>query len=183
MKVNESPRPRREAAVGSGGALPRWDCPTFVSRKTTTEEKDLSPAPRARWGFVREVSPYSSQLGRCPIGRGGVWGCVIALQTPLQFRYPAPRGECESSPQSRLNCALPLGAGAWGGVGSCLGVSQRVPLGVPSRRCVVLRVSPTIALEASHPPRPIGLCPARPQNLPLLVPSSAGRLLRCVRLP
>ena len=41
---------------------------------------------------------------------------------------PAPRGECESSPQSRLNCALPLGAGALGRASAFL---QRARLGLP----------------------------------------------------
>ena len=43
-------------SVGSGGALPRWDCPTFVSRKTTTEKKDLSTALAAAFGSDLKVS-------------------------------------------------------------------------------------------------------------------------------
>ena len=78
---------QRLFSVGSGGALPRWDCPTFVSRKTTTEKKDLSPAP-ARVGAFCERSPrIRPHLVVAPKARrGGVWGCVIALQTPRQFR-------------------------------------------------------------------------------------------------
>ena len=44
--------------------------------------------------------------------RGGVWGCVIALQTPLQFRSPAPRGLCEKSPNSVAElCVAPRRGG------------------------------------------------------------------------
>ena len=100
------------------------------SRFPTTEKKTPAPPSRARWGIVREASPYSSQLGRCSplwralraiarqsgyprfarlaIGRGAAaFGARQSLFKRLaNSAFPAPRGECESSPQSRLNCAL-----------------------------------------------------------------------------
>ena len=55
-------------------------------------KKDTSPAPRARRVVVRDVSPSSPLKVVDPSGAGrGVWGCVIALQTPLQFRSPVIR--------------------------------------------------------------------------------------------
>ena len=69
-------------------------------------------SPRARRGFVREVSPYSSLLGRYPFGRG-VWGRRSRFRTPLKFRYPAPRGNASEAPKSRLNCASPSARRRW----------------------------------------------------------------------
>ena len=69
-------------------------------------------SPRARRGFVREVSPYSSLLGRYPFGRG-VLGRRSRFKTPLKFRYPAPRGNASEAPKSRLNCASPSARRRW----------------------------------------------------------------------
>ena len=133
--------------------MPRWDCPTIVSRKTTTEKKDLSPAPRARWGFVREVSPYSSQLGRCPIGRGAAaFGVGVRALQRLYLPLSAPRGVCEKSPHlwAELPFAPRRGAAA-------LALKCALPFPTMSlprshwRRCVVLRLSPTNDWDS--PPR------------------------------
>ena len=138
-------------AARLGRVARRVGCPILfgggASRLPTTEREIQPPPRRARWGFVREASPCSSQLGRCPIGRGAAaFGARQSpFQTPLKFRSPAPRGKCESSPQSRLNCALPLGAAAarrlvvpcssqrwlcrvpFGGVGSCFAFPNDCP--------------------------------------------------------
>ena len=64
-----------------------------------------------------------------PSGAGrGVWGVGSPFKRLANSASPAPRGECESSPQSRLNCALPLGAGALGRASAFL---QRARLGLP----------------------------------------------------
>ena len=56
--------------------------------------------------------------------------------------------------------------------GSCLS---------PWRRCVMLRVSQRVPL-CVPPPRPICLCPARPQSCPCLCHRARVAVLRCVRL-
>ena len=68
--------------------------------------------PKGRWILVREVSPYSSLLGRYPFGRG-VLGRRSRFKTPLKFRYPAPRGNASEAPKSRLNCASPSARRRW----------------------------------------------------------------------
>ena len=68
-------------------------------------------SPRARWGFVRESSPYSSLLGRCPIGRG-VLGLLSRPNNGSTTTTPAPRGLCEKSPNLAAELPLPLGAAA-----------------------------------------------------------------------
>ena len=92
--------------------------------------------------------------------RGGVWGCVIALQTPLQFRYPR-RGACaRKSPNLVAElCVAPRRGGV--GVGRC--------------------VSPTAA-SGTPTPAPDLVVPCSSPKLPSLVPSGAGRLLRSFRL-
>ena len=90
-----------------------------------SNDRGLSPAPegappiaapagrpKGRWILVREVSPYSSLLGRYPFGRG-VWGRRSRFRTPLKFRYPAPRGNASEAPKSRLNCASPSARRRW----------------------------------------------------------------------
>ena len=124
-------------------------------------EKDLSPAPRARRGVSREESPISQMKVVAPSGAGrGVLGLRSRFTTALQFRFPAPKSECDARPNLGAELPLLLGAAAL-----ALGVPfpQRVPLGFP-------------------PPRPIDLCLIRPQSYLCLALSGAGRGLRCVRL-
>ena len=176
--------PAAKRPSGQEGPCPVGIAPPLSREKQRQRKKTSAPPRRARWGFVREVSPYSSQLGRCSplwralraiarqsgyprfarlaIGRGAAaFGARQSLFKRLaNSASPAPRGECESSPQSRLNCALPLGARA---LALCVPFPQRVPFGFP-------------------PPRPIRLCLARPLCCPCFALSGAGRGLRCVRL-
>ena len=74
---------------------------------------------------------------------------------------PAPRGECESSPQSRLNCALPLGAGALGRASAFL---QRLPLGLPTppsrARCIVCSSTVPCLSSRSAGRSPFKVCPS-----------------------
>ena len=90
-------------------------------------------SPRARRGFAREVSPYSSLLGRCPFGRG-VWGCVRVSPTPLSFLYPR-RGACAREVPTRwLNCR-------------CTPASA--PFGSPSARGYPRRGAAALALKCA----------------------------------
>ena len=68
--------------------------------------------PKGRWILVRESSPYSSLLGRCPIGRG-VLGRRSRFPTALQPPNPR-RGACARKvPTWRLNCRCPSARRRW----------------------------------------------------------------------
>ena len=124
-----------------------------VYRASKRQRKRLQPRARPRGGFLRAKSPYSASLGRGPHAGGrGVLGLRRpfaslglfplrsnrALQNASQLPLsPAPRGNASEAPKSRLNCALPLGAGALGRASAFL---QRLPLGLPTppsrARCI-----------------------------------------------
>ena len=123
-------------SVGLGGALPRWDCPTFVSRKTTTEKKDLSPAAPRLLGRCARIVPVFVPTWSLPQKRGAAaFGVGVRVSpTALSFLSPRPRA-CAREIQTRwLNCRC-----SWarrGGVG------------------VVRCVSPTAASGTFHPAPP-----------------------------
>ena len=108
--------------------------------------------------------------------RGGVWGCVIALQTPLQFRYPR-RGACaRKSPNLVAElCVAPRRGGGAAFSRALLLPTMALPRSL-WRRWFVLCVSQRLPL-CVPPPRPIGSS-LLVLKLPLLVPSGAGRGLK-----
>ena len=112
-----------------------------------------------------------------PSGAGrGVWGCVIALQTPLQFRYPR-RGACaRKSPNLVAElCVAPRRGGGAAFSRALLLPTMALPRSL-WRRWFVLCVSQRLPL-CVPPPRPIGSS-LLVLKLPLLVPSGAGRGLK-----
>ena len=132
--------------------------------------------------------------------RGGVLGCVIALQTPLQFRYPR-RGACARKVPTRwLNCALlghwrapsgrprcgrlpslSLGSPRRGG-GAALKCAARLPndgsAAFPLAALAWCVAFPQRRLRGLPTPAPDWFVPCFSQKLPLLVPSGAGRGLK-----
>ena len=89
-------RARREAAVGSRGALPRWDCPTFVSREKTV----LTAGPARR---SAKDNPLNCQQRPLPRGAG-----AFVPPADLQRSFPlfgaSHGGEAAERKARRFRC-------------------------------------------------------------------------------
>ena len=100
---------------GWEGLCPVGIAPPLSREKQRQRKKTSAPRPPA-WGRSASETPVFvlTWLLRPHAGGRGVWGVGSPFKRLANSDSPAPRGECERSPQSRLNCASPLGAGALG---------------------------------------------------------------------
>ena len=139
--------------------------PHLCLAKNNDREKRPQPRRAAPFGALCENRPrIRPHLVVAPKARrGGVWGCVIAPQTPRQFRFLRAEGQVrEQSPTRAELCVAPRR----GGVGSCVRVPPTSEIWTPTPRA-------RLFVPCSFP------------KLPLLVPSGAGRGLwwLLVRVP
>ena len=151
-----------ERALGCGRVVLRR------SRFTTTEKKTPAPAAPRLLGLRAMKVPVFVPTWSLPqkARRGGVWGCVIALQTPLQFRSPAPRGLCEKSPNSVAElCVAPRRGG-----GAALKCAARLPndgsAAFPLAALAWCVAFPQRRLRGLPTPAPDWFVLARPQSCP-----------------
>ena len=151
----------------------------------TTEKEEISPRRAAPDGSSCEKHPrIRPKLVVDPSGAARRrLGLAFAIQKRLcNSASPAPRGECESGPQSRLNCALPLGAARrrWRLVVPCS--SQRWLCRVPLGGVGVVPCSFQRRLRGLPTPAPDWFVPCSSQKLLPLCHRARVAVLRCVRL-
>ena len=132
-------------------------------------------SPRARRGFVREMSPYSSLLGRCPFGRG-VWVGVRASTTALLSSIRAEGLVREKVPTWGLKCRCPSARRGWSALVRALPFPTMALPRSPWRRWLMPCLSPTAA--SGTPIGGVVSCFAFPQRARLGLPTPPRRA-RC----
>ena len=176
----------------------RASCPTAFALYND-REKDTSPRRAAPFGASCEnrplVRPFKVVAPKGAARRR--LGSAFAFYNGSILPLSAPKSECDARPNLGAECPLLLGAARrrwrlvvpcssqrWlcrvplGGVGVVPCSSQRRLLGLPSAALCCALPFPNGGFGDFPPPRPIRSCLARPQKLPLLVPSGAGRGLK-----